>query len=406
MDSASRAVKPVPAPEAAASPPKRHRLIELDTLRGFLLLWMTLTHLPTKASIISNQTFGFVSGAEGFIFLSAFMVGQLEQRLQARSGESATVRDIAKRTLRIYGYHSALLLIAFFVFAEIGVAFQRLPIENLLSFYLQDPWHALVAAFLLKYKPSLLDILPMYIVFMALTPPARKAATRWGWDPIIYVSFAIWAPAQFGLRAWLYQHVNLVGPKVPENSIGAFDFYSWQLLWMVGLALGTIYADRLAEPRATGRSSRQAEGIPRWLTWLSVAVAIIFLVLRYSRTDRWIDPNALGWLIDKWHLGPARVINFAALTIVLVEFGSPVANLPILRWLSVMGQASLEVFCVHILCCLAGNALSREADPQLHPVTQVLLLTVTISLLLATAYAHRRRTEKRHAASLPKLAPA
>src|SRR5437763_1053979 len=81
------------------------RLIELDILRGFLLLWMTLTHLPTKVSIVSNQTFGFVSGAEGFIFLSAFMIGQLEQRLQNRSGELATVRDIAKRTFRIYGYH-------------------------------------------------------------------------------------------------------------------------------------------------------------------------------------------------------------------------------------------------------------------------------------------------------------
>jgi hypothetical protein len=29
---------------------------------------MTLTHLPTKASVIANQTFGFVSDAEGFIF--------------------------------------------------------------------------------------------------------------------------------------------------------------------------------------------------------------------------------------------------------------------------------------------------------------------------------------------------
>jgi len=406
MDSAPQAVKPGPVPLSNPSPARRHRLIELDTLRGFLLLWMTLTHLPTKASVISNQTFGFVSGAEGFIFLSAFMIGQLEQRLQARSGESATVRDLAKRTLRIYGYHSALLLIAFFVFAEIGVAFHRLPIQNLLSFYLQDPGHALIAAFLLKYKPSLLDILPMYIVFMALTPLARKVASRWGWDPIIYTSFALWAPAQFGLRAWLYQHFNLVGPKVPENSTGAFDFYSWQLLWIVGLALGTIYADRLAEPRVPGHGDPKPEGFPRWLVWLSVGISATFLVLRYSPTDRWVDPNILGWLTDKWHLGPARVINFSALAIVLVEFGSPVAHLPILRWLSVMGQASLEVFCVHILCCLAGVALSREADPQLQPLTQVLLLTVTISLLLATAYGHKKRVAKRHAGPVPKLAPA
>ena len=45
---------------------------ELDALRGIFLVWMTLTHLPTVASIYVNQPFGFVSGAEGFIFLSVW----------------------------------------------------------------------------------------------------------------------------------------------------------------------------------------------------------------------------------------------------------------------------------------------------------------------------------------------
>jgi hypothetical protein len=48
--------------------------MELDILRGFLLLRMTLTHLRTKASLIFNQTFGFVSDAEWFTFLSAFLL--------------------------------------------------------------------------------------------------------------------------------------------------------------------------------------------------------------------------------------------------------------------------------------------------------------------------------------------
>ena len=68
-----------PLIQHAASAPRKSggRLIELDILRGFLLLWMAFTHLPTFANVISNQTFGFVSGAEGFIFLAAFMVGKL-----------------------------------------------------------------------------------------------------------------------------------------------------------------------------------------------------------------------------------------------------------------------------------------------------------------------------------------
>lgn len=373
-------------------PPKSRRIVELDILRGFLLLWMTLTHLPTKASIISNQTFGFVSGAEGFIFLSAFMLGRLEHRLEQKRGNGATVRDMGKRTLRVYLYHCVLLAIAFTLVAEVGVSFHRLALQNLLSFYLQRPKQAVIAGALLEYRPSLLDILPMYIIFMALTPLARSIAHRWSWDRVIYASLAVWAAAQFGLRAWIYQHVNPFGLSVPENSTGAFDTYAWQFLWMTGLALGSIYADSLSE---TGESTNSEPGIPPWLLRLSIAVGVVFLVFRYSPVDHWMDPNVYGWLIDKWHLGPARLINFAALTVILVRFGTRIAAFPLFPPLAALGQASIEVFCVHVLCCIGGDALSRDADPNLPWWQQALLLAFTISALFATAHLQRIRNAKR-----------
>lgn len=381
----------------------RARLVELDILRGFLLLWMTFTHLPTKASILSNQTFGFVSGAEGFIFLAAFMVGQLEYRKEQKGGEIATVRDLAKRTARVYLYHGGLLLIAFTVFAELAVTFHRPAVQNLLSFYLSAPKRAVVAAFLLQYRPSLLDILPMYVVFMALTPLARRLAHRWGWDPVIYISFGIWAAAQFGLRAFLYKKINLFGLSVPENSIGAFDLYGWQLLWIVGLAMGTIYAESLVEPAERTAPANHLRLPPRLLR-LSIGIAMVFFVLRYSPVDHWMDANLLGWLIDKWHLGAARVINFSAITIVLVRFGSRLASLKVFAPLALLGQASLEVFCVHVVCCIAGDLLSHEADPQLPILTQVVLLVLTVSLLFATALARKSWVEKRNVS--PPLAAA
>lgn len=372
----------------------RARLVELDILRGFLLLWMTFTHLPTKASFISNQTFGFVSGAEGFIFLAAFMVGQLEYRKEQKGGEIATFRDLAKRTGRVYLYHCGLLVIAFMIFAPMAVALHRPAVQNLLSFYLQAPKRAALAALLLQYCPSLLDILPMYVVFMAITPLARRVAQRWSWDPVVYISFGLWAAAQFGLRAFLYRNVNLFGLSVPENSIGAFDLYGWQLLWMVGLAMGTIYAESLVEPAERFSQANEIH-LPTWLLRLSVLVAAVFLILRYSPVDHWMDPNLLGWLIDKWHLGAARVINFAAITLVLVRFGSRLALLKVFAPLALLGQASLEVFCVHVLCCIAGDLLSHEADPQLPALTQAMLLVLTVLLLFATALARKRWVEQR-----------
>ncbi len=371
----------------ASKPAKAGRLIELDILRGFLLLWMTLTHLPTKASMLSNQTFGFVSGAEGFIFLAGFMIGQLERRVEQKRGLAGTLRDTGKRALRVYLYHCALVAIAFTVVAQIAVRLHRLDLQNLLSFFLQSPKPAIIAAALLEYRPSLLDILPMYVVFLVLTPLAREIARRWTWDPVVYMSFTIWAAAQFGLRAWAYRHGDLFGLGVPENSTGSFDLYGWQLLWFVGLALGSINADVLdgsADPKKNA-----AERLPKWLIGLSAAIAVSFCILRYSPTGRWIDPNVYGWLIDKWHLGPARVINFSAIAVLLVRFGARLAAFPVFSPLILLGQASIEVFSVHVLCCLAGDALSRDADPNLPWWQQIPLLAFTLSALFLTGYARR-----------------
>lgn len=378
------------------------RLIELDILRGFLLLWMTFTHLPTKVSVFSNQTFGLVSGAEGFIFLAGFMIGQLEHRIEAKRGIKATVRDLLRRTWRVYLYHLGLLAFAFTVFAEIGMRYHRVALQNLLSFFFAHPKNAVAASILLEYRPSLLDILPMYVIFLLLTIAARRVARRWGWDPVVYASFAIWAAAQFGLRAWLYRHVNLFGLNVPQDSTGAFDMYAWQLLWIVGLALGNIYSDQIAGASAREEAPAKAT-FPLWLVRLSVCAAAVFLMLRYSPVEHWIDPDSYGWLIDKWHLGPARVINFAALTIVVVRYGERVASLPIFQPLAALGQASIEVFSVHVLCCLAGDALSTSGEPDLAAWQQILLLVFTTAALFLTARVQRRRSEfrKLHAAPAP-----
>src|ERR1700719_960118 len=89
---------------------KIQRRPELDALRGLFLVWMTLTHLPTRLSDLVNQPFGFVSSAEGFVFLSALLVGRVYMR-QALENTGTVRGRLWKRALKVYAYHLTLLLL-------------------------------------------------------------------------------------------------------------------------------------------------------------------------------------------------------------------------------------------------------------------------------------------------------
>ncbi len=72
---AARALSKQVASQHAGSESFMSRRAELDALRGLMLVTMVLTHLPTRLRSYSDQPLGFVSAAEGFVFLSAFVAG-------------------------------------------------------------------------------------------------------------------------------------------------------------------------------------------------------------------------------------------------------------------------------------------------------------------------------------------
>src|SRR5579862_2673531 len=151
-------------------------------MRGVMLVWITLTHLPTVASAWVNQPFGFVGAAEGFIFLSALFTGRIYYRVAERDGYPAITRKLGARTLRLYGYHALLLAFAFLVAVPIASRGNRPGLHNLLDFYfIAGPKQAVTEAFLLIYRPPLLNILPMYILFLVLTSVVLLALRRTGW---------------------------------------------------------------------------------------------------------------------------------------------------------------------------------------------------------------------------------
>src|ERR1035441_8344925 len=193
---------------------------ELDALRGLFLVWMTLTHLPTRFSDFVNQPIGFVSSAEGFVFISALLVGRLFIRELVLNPANVRAR-LWKRSFKIYGYHLLMLALAFSVVAAFAVHTHKAALTNLLTFYLAHPVVAVVGSVLLLYCPPLLDILPMYVTFLFFTPAILWAAVKFGWKWILAASGLVWLMAQFGVRDIVHNwSVNVTPLLIPLQEPG------------------------------------------------------------------------------------------------------------------------------------------------------------------------------------------
>jgi hypothetical protein len=371
--------------------PKLERRPELDALRGLFLVWMTLTHLPTRFSDLVNQPLGFVSSAEGFVFISALLVGRLYIRDLVQDPRNVVAR-LWKRSLKIYGYHLVMLALAFTVVAQIAVHTHKAALTNLLDFYLAHPFVAIAGSVLLLYSPPLLDILPMYVTFLFFTPIVLTASVRWGWKWILAASGLVWLMAQFGVRDvvhnWL---VHLTHLPIPLQQSGAFNLFAWQMIWTVGMWLGAKSAtDKVP-----------LDKIPGWLAALSAAVCIFFIGVRFGWFGPQLTPQALGLKLDKWQIGPLRVLNLAAFMICAYWSRKYVVKLIHREPFITLGMASLRVFCAHIvfvfagLIMLYGNFNSDGLD-QLHGVPAIALLACTFASLmwLASREVRNKRLER------------
>jgi hypothetical protein len=357
------------------------RRIEIDAARGAMLVWMTVTHLPTILTPWANQPFGYISASEGFIFLSALFTGCIYERLLERSGPQAMASKLLGRTLRLYQYHVVLLVGAFLIAARFAINGHHQALYYLLDFYFSaGRARAIGDALLLIYRPPLLDIIPLYLIFLLLSPLALILAEKLGWRPILVTSFTLWLLAQFGLRQGLYgfatHHFHL---SIPLGEMGAFNLWAWQLMWILGMYCGAHWA----------KGTLPIEEWSRRL-WIPAAViAAALLAVRYTEIRGLINvtlvTSAFDWsfVFGKWHLGLFRLIDFAAITALLVRFQSVVKHIA-LRPLVLLGQASLQVFVTHFVFCFIGLGL-MGSDYRLFGWRQFALLAITFATLLAVA---------------------
>jgi hypothetical protein len=343
-------------------------------MRGVMLIWIALTHLPTAASSWVNQPFGFVGAAEGFIFLSALFTGRIYFRIAEHDGDRAMTRKLWARTLRLYGYHALLLAFAILVAVPIATHGDRPGLHNLLDFYfMAGAKQAVTEAALLIYRPPLLDILPMYIIFLLFTSVAIPLARNIGWKPILWTSFGFWVLAQFGFRNAEHTFMmRYIPTRIPLNEMGSFDLWAWQFLWFAGVWLGVRWA-------------QETLAIETWAKRVAIPAVVIavFCFIMRRKLAHGLELGAFEFLFDKWHLGPMRLLDFAAVAALLI-LSQPITKTLAIRPLVLLGQSSLQVFCVHLLFCFAGLTLMGNAS-MLSGWRQFALLSMTFTAMLITA---------------------
>jgi hypothetical protein len=392
-----------------ALPRDTERRWDIDALRGLMLVLMTLTHMPTRFSDPFGQPFGFVSAAEGFVMLSGFMAGMVYTKRQMRDGEVVMREAFLRRALKIYACQAALLLFLFTFIAVLGMLSGKDAVSNLLDFYLERPLAAFFSGLALLYSPPLLDILPMYILFMLLSPVLLLHGLQGRWRVILAVSVTLWLVAQFDVGRIVYETVmRLTGFPIAFRHTGAFDLMAWQFVWVLGLWMG---ASKTAEPASPPLR------FPRSMVVGAAAIAAICFVWRHAVGQTpFPEQMGLNVLFDKWHVGPLRMVNFLALLLLTMHFAPWLASrLPRLQFLEAMGTASLPVFCAHLVLALLTLAVLGDRYDLRPAWIDAAVLAATFPVLYAVALASQavdrrsaalhQRVKARRTARQPSTSP-
>jgi hypothetical protein len=365
----------VPAETTTPAPSRSPRLTELDGLRGLLLLLMTVNHMPSPLRVWTSQPLGFTSAAEGFVFLSAFLSGLIYCRRAAKVGEEGARHAILQRAGVVLRAHF-ITFATVFVVIGLWLAPGITPFANMVRPIMEDPAKAAVMGGLLVYQPAMLDILPLYVMLLAVTPLCFWIAARWGWRWLIGGSAVLWALSQRPpLKLKLLDWTALGHPW----DFGYFDQFAWQFLWVLGLALGAWYFRKPTdEPLVDFRKP---------LPQVAAVACVIPFVYLFAARHGFIHFNldAWWWTLDKWRLGPLRMASF------LLHLGFFVTLANVLRpigqsaWLTYLGRHSLPVFCGHLIVALLATGFVEQY--QLGDATCYALVAAGIASLYAAAWA-------------------
>ena len=333
----------------------------IDLLRGYFLLVIIIDHVSSKPSLLEFFTGRgrlWVSAAEGFFFLSGFMVGRIRGADVRLGNDKKASSWLRNRALQLYLVSCALTLL----FTAVARVFDYAP--NITLGVSSSPWWLVILKTMsLQYSYGLADMLPLYVIYLLLAIPTLRLLRRGYWWHVIALSLLVWLLA-------------FVVPQ-PLRPVGTyFSILSWQPLFFGGVVFGYYNPEVTAWWYAIRRTTRiRLLSVVGLLSGIGLCASWLFL----SR------PSVLGdfgdWLqryANKATLGPVRLLLFGGCIItsyhLVKHFEEPISRF--VGWfLLPLGRNSLYVYVLHSIIIF----------PLLVASTHLGYFAVSLASILAVA---------------------
>ena len=360
------------------------RDLRLDLFRGIGLWVIFLDHIPFNvASWITIRNYGFSDAAEMFVFISGYTAGfvygpaMVEGRSAAASSIVAAGR-LLKRSWQLYVTHVLLVVLFIAEIAYVGGKFDNpLFAEEFNVFdFLRHPDIILTQAMVLKFRPSGMDVLPLYIALVLACPAILWALVRRPNSTLIGAAILYLLARKFD---W-----NL--PSFPAGQ-WFFNPFAWQLLFVFGAWCALGGAEKL-QPLTYSPITRSAAAIFLMFAFL---IVMTWHVPQWGHfVPKWLA--SIMYPIDKSNLHALRLIHFLALavmTVPLVPRDWRFLRRPVLQPLILCGQHSLALFCFGVFLSFVGHLILVEISntiPVQLLVSAVGLVLMTMAAWLMTWY--------------------
>jgi hypothetical protein len=384
----------------------KQRDLRLDFFRGvgmFIILIAHITGNPWTLWIPAR--FGFSDATEMFVFCSGMASALAFGAVFARAGWLMGTLRIMHRIWQVYWVHIGVFFATLMLMVTLNAtgAFPRDEVGALNLYpFLNNAGPNLIGLFTLTYVPNYFDILPMYLVILALIP-VMMALARVDARLALLASLALWVAATAGLN--LPAELWFTKPSVRP---WFFNPFAWQLVFFTGFAL---MAGWLPAPP-----------VHRGLVWLAAAIVVLSVPFAWSKIIGQVEAlrdlrQAAAPLFDKTDFGVLRYVHFLALAyLAWVAVGPMGVRLQRGGWVGEVialicrvGQQSLAVFAASmVMARVLGAVLNLSGGGALAALAINLTgLALIIGVARIAAYFKNqpwKTTVARPAAASPDVA--